>query len=297
MSRCAFVNGRYVAHGDAAVHIEDRGYQFADGVYEVIAVHQGGLVDEEPHMVRLARSLRELRMDWPMSERALGVVMREVIRRNRVWTGIVYVQITRGSAPRDHKFPKHATPALVVTARRGKAPDPRLLEDGVKIITVDDIRWKRRDIKSTSLLPNCLAKQQAYDAGAVEAWLVDEEGLVTEGTSTNAWIISQDGELITRPATHDILNGITRLALIRLAREEGLSLTERPFTVAEAKRAREAFYSSTTGPVMPVTEIDETVIGNGKPGTFVTKLYAVYQDFMAEAPKVDELPALKAAAE
>ncbi len=297
MSRVAYVNGRYVPHRGAAVHVEDRGYQFADGVYEVVAVHDGRLVDEEPHLDRLARSLGELRMGWPLSPRALQVVMREVIRRNRVHDGIVYLQITRGVAPRDHKFPAHAQPALVVTARSARPADPSVLEDGVRVITIDDIRWARCDIKSVSLLPNCLGKQQAYEAGALEAWQVDADGRVTEGTSTNAWIITAEGTLVTRPATNEILDGITRRALMQLIEREGMAFEERAFTAAEAKRAREAFLTSTTNPVTPVSQVDDAVIGNGKPGSFTLKLHALYREFMAAAPPAARLPDLASAAQ
>jgi D-alanine transaminase len=281
MSRIAYVNGRYVPHGEAQVHVEDRGYQFADGVYEVIAVEDGRLIDEPLHLARLDRSLRELRIDWPMPARALSLVMREVARRNRVRNGIVYLQVTRGVARRDHKFPKVALPALVITARSQTASGLKLFDDGVKVITIPDIRWKRCDIKSVSLLPNVLGKQQAAEAGAYEAWQVDSSGYVTEGTSSNAWIITKDGAVVTRDVSDAILNGITRISLLAVAREQGLAIEERPFTVAEAKQAREAFVTSTTSFVLPVTQIDDTVIGNGKPGSFAARLRDHYADYMA----------------
>jgi D-alanine transaminase len=232
MSRIAYVNGRYVPHGSAAIHIEDRGYQFADGVYEVIAVQSGHLVDETPHMARLERSLAELRIAPPMSRRALGFVMREVIRRNGVRNGVVYLQATRGVARRDHPFPTESDTALVITARRSRPPNRAAIEKGIAVITIPDIRWARCDIKSTSLLPNILGKQQARESGAYEAWQVDRDGMVTEGTSTNAWIVTSAGELVTRQTDNAILNGITRLALIEIARHEGLAFVERPFSVA-----------------------------------------------------------------
>jgi len=200
MSRVAYVNGRYLPHNAASVHIEDRGYQFADGVYEVIAVERGLMVDEGLHLKRLSRSLRELEIAEPMQERALKTVMREVIRRNRVDDGIIYIQMTRGVAPRDHAFPKHATTQVVMTARRSRPHNPKTTEEGVSVITIPDIRWARCDIKSVSLLPNVLGKQRAREAGAYEAWQVDRDGMVTEGTSTNAWIVTKAGEVITREA-------------------------------------------------------------------------------------------------
>ena len=281
MSRIAYVNGRFVPHDDAQVHVEDRGYQFSDGVYEVVLVQDGAMVDEIPHLDRLDRSLKELRIAEPMSRAALRSVIRELVRLNRIKTGLVYMQVTRGVARRDHPFPKNAAPALVMTAKRISMPSPETVENGVKVITIPDLRWERRDIKSVSLLPNVLGKQQAREAGAYEAWQVDGDGNVTEGTSTNAWIVTQDGELITRPATADILNGITRLSILKLADRQGLKFVERAFSVDEAKSAREAFVSSATSFVTPVTQIDDTVIGNGKAGTLSSGLRDSYLDYAA----------------
>jgi D-alanine transaminase len=276
MSRIAYVNGRYLPHGEASVHIEDRGYQFADGVYEVIAAQGGELIDETLHLARLDRSLGELRIAAPMSRRALSLVLRELLRRNRIRDGYVYLQVTRGVAPRDHPFPADTNPSLVITARRGRAANPKAQSEGVGVITIPDIRWARCDIKSIGLLPNVLGKQQAREAGAFEAWQVDAGGMVTEGTSTNAWIITEAGELVTRQASNAILNGCTRLALLEIARRVGLTLVERPFSVAEAKAAREAFLSSTTNPVLPIVRIDDTTIGDGKPGPLGAKLRELY---------------------
>jgi D-alanine transaminase len=276
MSRIAYVDGVYRPHSEAAVHVEDRGYQFADGVYEVIAVRGGKLVDETPHLARLRRSLAELRIDGALADAPIKVVIREVIRRNGIFNGIVYLQVTRGAAPRDHGFPKVARSTLVVTARRSRAPDPRLVEEGVSVITIPDIRWQRCDIKTVSLTANVLGKQQAREAGAYEAWMVDAEGRVTEGTSTNAWIVTADNLVITHAANHAILNGITRQALIAVIRSEGYGFAERPFTVAEAKAAREAFLTSTTADLMPVVAIDGQPIANGVPGILSQKLRADY---------------------
>jgi D-alanine transaminase len=281
MSRIAYVNGRYVPHRLASVHVEDRGYQFADGIYEVIAVSDGRLVDGGPHLDRLERSLRELRIGMPMARRALEQVMREVVRRNGVDNGIIYIQMTRGVAPRDHAFPARPETQVVMTARRAKPQPAKIAEDGVKAITMPDIRWQRCDIKSVSLLPNILAKQAAKEAGAYEAWLVDRNGMVTEGSSTNAWIVTRDGELVTRSVENAILAGITRMAVIEMARAEGLSLVERPFSVSEAKAAREAFVTSTSSYVTPVTQIDDHVVANGKPGSISLKLRERYMRHMA----------------
>ncbi|MDF1790693.1 MAG: D-amino-acid transaminase [Thalassobaculaceae bacterium] len=281
MSRIAYVNGRFVPHSQAEVHVEDRGYQFADGVYEVVLVQNGVMVDEIPHLDRLNRSLDELRIAHPLSRGALRAQMRELVRLNRIRNGLVYMQVTRGVAKRDHPFPKNAKPSIVMTAKRISMPSQDTVDNGVKVITIKDIRWERCDIKSVALLPNILGKQQARENGAFEAWQVDDDGNVTEGTSSNAWIVTQDGELVTRPATHDILNGITRLSILKLAARQGLKFVERPFSVEEAKKAREAFASSATAFVTPVTQIDDTVIGNGKAGTLSSGLRDSYLDYAA----------------
>ena len=276
MPRLAYVNGRYVPHRGASVHIEDRGYQFADGVYEVTPVAKGVVVDEELHLDRLERSLRELRIPMPMKRAALKLVSHELARRNGLTYGFVYMQVTRGVAPRDHKFPKSAKPALVMTTRQLKPASAKALAEGISVITVPDIRWQRRDIKSTALLPNCLAKQAAAEAGAAEAWMVDPDGSVTEGSSTNAWIVTREGRVVTRKATNEILNGITRQVLLRVIADNGLTLEERPFTVAEAYRAQEAFLTSSSNFVMPITRIDSHSVGNGQPGEITGKLRRAY---------------------
>ena len=282
MSRIAYVDGVYRPHRDASVHIEDRGYQFADGVYEVIAVRGGKLVDERLHLVRLRRSLTELRIEGALADAPLKFVLREVVRRNGVLDGIVYLQISRGIAPRDHGFPKTARPVLVVTARRSRPANPKLAEDGISVITMPDIRWERCDIKTIALIANVLGKQQAREAGAYEAWMVDGEGRITEGTSTNAWIVTTDNLIMTRGADHAILDGVTRQALIALIRRGGYRFAERSFTVAEAKAAREAFLTSTTSDLLPVVAIDGQPVANGVPGLLTQKLRAEYLAHVAE---------------
>jgi D-alanine transaminase len=268
MSRIAYVNGRYRPWRDATVHIEDRGYQFSDGVYEVCEVKGGRMVDEPRHLARLERSLGALRIAMPMSPAALGVVMRETIRRNRVENGIVYLQITRGVARRDHAFPPAGTaPSIVVTARTlDGAGNEAMAEQGVAVVTVPDNRWARVDIKSVALLPNVLAKQAAREQGAREAWFVDRHGNVTEGSSSNAWIVTADRKVVTRAADTTILRGITRDVLMGAIAAQGLSLEERPFTVVDALAAREAFLTSATQIVMPIVRIDGKPVGGGKPG-------------------------------
>ena len=280
MSRVAYVNGTYQPHGDATVHVEDRGFQFADGVYEVWSVFDGRMADFDGHMTRLHRSLNELRIDIPMSREALRRVLNETVRRNRVREGLVYLQVTRGTARRDHPFPPEGTPpSVIVTARslplsKGNANAAK----GVAVVTHPDIRWGRCDIKTVGLLANVLAKQAAKEKGAAEAWMVDEMGLVTEGSSTNAWIVDENGKLRTRDTQANILRGITRAAVLKLIEAEGLEFEERAFSVDEAKRAREAFYTSASGFVMPTVSIDGTTIGDGKPGPIATKLRTLYLD-------------------
>ena len=281
MSRIAYVNGQYVRHQDAAINIEDRGYQFADGVYEVIAAVGGRLVDSERHFERLERSLSELRIAPPCARRVLYVIAREVLRRNNVRDGILYLQITRGVAPRNHAFPDNSAPSLVMTASRSRRPPSALVEQGVAVITIEDTRWRRTDIKSVSLLPNVLGKQLARDVGAYEAWLVDSNGMITEGTSTNAWIVTSEGEAVTRPLDHSVLAGITRLALLDVARGQGIPLVERAFSTAEAYSAAEAFLTSTTAFVLPVTSIDGQEIGDGRPGPVTRTLIESYLDHVA----------------
>lgn len=283
MGRVAYAGGRYVPHPEARVHVEDRGYQFADAVYEVIAVHHGRLVDEDEHLARLDRSLRELGIAWPLSERALRFKIRELIRRNRLGArGMIYVQISRGVAPRNHAFPKDCAPVLVMTARTLPAFDYAEASRGVSVITVSDQRWRRCDIKSVSLLANVLARQQAVEAGAYEAWLVDGDGLVTEGTASNAWIVTAGGLLLTHDASHAILNGITRQAVLRIAADHGVVLREGPFSIAEAKSAAEAFLTSTTSLIKPVVRIDDTVVAGGSIGPLTARLLDHYVEHVGE---------------
>jgi D-alanine transaminase len=286
MARYAYVNGRYVDHRNARVHVEDRGYQLADGVYEVVGVRDGKLIDEALHIDRLDRSLRELRIAWPVSRAALGFVIRELMRRNRLRDGLVYIQVTRGVARREHAFPaRPVKPALVLTTRNNARPeaDPG---PGIAVKSEPDIRWERCDIKTVALLPNVLAKQAARESGAYEAWLVDGEGRVTEGASTNAWIVTDDDELVTRHTDTGILAGITRHTLKVLAGTLQLKLIERPFTLVEAKKAREAFITSATSFVTPVVKIDGEPIGDGKVGPVVRRLREEYVRFASTGEQV-----------
>lgn len=283
MSRIAYVNGQYRDMRDASVNIEDRGYQFSDGVYEVCEIRNGKVVDMPRHLTRLQRSLHELRIDMPMPLASLEIVIHETVRRNRVNYGIVYLQVTRGVARRDHAFPVNPVkPALVVTARGlNFQKNQDTASKGIGVITISENRWPRVDIKSVSLLPNVLAKQQARENNAYEAWFVDHDGHVTEGASSNAWIISKDGKVITRSAESGILAGVTRAVLTEVLAALQIKLEVRPFTPAEAYEAAEAFVTASSQIVMPVVRIDGREIGNGKPGSIALRLRDEFHRFSA----------------
>lgn len=276
MSRIAYVNGRYAPHDEARIHIEDRGYQFSDGVYEVAAVCRGRVVDEEPHLDRLERSLQALRMDLPLPRRALRLVTREVLRRNRVRDGMVYLQITRGVAARDHPFPAAPEGALVLTARPIAWPRTAADDRGVDVVSLPDQRWGRCDVKSVSLLPNVLGKQAARERGAFEAWFIDPDGYVTEGASTNAWLVDEGGRIVTRGLEANILGGITRQTVIALAGAAAIEVVERAFTLEEALQAPETFLTSTTAFVRGVVRIDGRTVGEGAPGPVTLRLRDAY---------------------
>ena len=282
MSRIAYVNGGYVPLRQAMVHVEDRGYQFGDAVYEVCEVRGGRLVDERRHLERLRRSLEALQIRLPMSHSALGIVLREVVARNRIGYGIVYLQVSRGVARRDHAFPApDVPPSLVVTARPLNARRNEVLAAaGIAVVSVPDNRWGRVDIKTTGLLPNVLARQAAIAQGARDAWFVDNDGKVTEAASANAWIVTEAGRVVTRPADHGILKGITRTVLFDVIKALGLLLEERPFTLTEAYAAREAFVTAASQIVLPVVRIVGHVIGEGRPGPLATALRRTFHQYV-----------------
>jgi len=285
--RVAYVNGRYLPHGAASVHIEDRGLQFADAVYEVCAVLGGRLTDEEGHLDRLERSLRELSIRMPMGREPLRLVMREMIRRNRLKDGLLYLQVTRGSHKRDHPMPAVHRSTLIMTARPMNLTSvEKRRAEGVAVVTLPDIRWGRCDIKTTGLLPNTMAKTEARKLGAFEAWLTDAHGQVTEGASTNAWIVTEEGVVVTRSLSSNILAGVTRLGVMNALKQEGFNaLEERPFSVAEALAAHEAFITSASGGVIPVVSIDGKTIGDGKPGPVTRQIHMLYSEFSRQAAK------------
>ena len=278
MGRIAYVNGRFVPHAEAFVHIEDRGYQLADAVYVVWALFDGKLADAEGHFVRLERSLSELRIDMPMSRAALTLVLKEAVRRNRIREGLLYLQVSRGVAKRDHAFPTEPVrPAVVMTVSAvDRVASEARAAKGVSVVTTPESRWGRCDIKTVGLLPNALAKQKAREAGAVEAWFVDELGFVTEGASSNAWIVDADGRLRTRDTNANILRGITRSTLLSVIKREGMEVDERPFTPADALAAKEAFITGAGTLVLPVVTVDGKPVGEGKPGPVATKLRRLY---------------------
>ncbi|HEY5347291.1 MAG TPA: D-amino-acid transaminase [Rhizomicrobium sp.] len=275
--RIAYVNGRYLPHGVAGVHIEDRGLQLADSIYEVCNLTGGVLLDEGAHLDRLERSLAAIEMDMPMGRTALALVMRETVRRNDARDGLLYLQVTRGALRRDHPIPAHPPrPTLILTLHpTNTGAAARRMEEGVGVLTCPDERWARCDIKTTQLLPNLLAKTAARRAGAFEAWLIDADGFITEGASTNAWIVTQAGELVTRGLSHAILPGVTRAVILDAARNAQMKIVERKFTLAEALGAQEAFISSATGSAVPVVAINGQKIGNGQPGPVTRRLHTL----------------------
>ncbi len=274
MSRIVYVDGQFVPEEDAKVSVFDRSFLFADGVYEVTSVLDGRMIDNEAHLARLRRSLAELKLDFPMSDTEIAVAQAETIRRNGLSEGALYLQVSRGAADRDFAFPKAPKPILVMFTQARRLADNPVAARGISVITLPDIRWQRRDIKTVQLLYPSMAKQQALDAGADDAWLV-EDGFVTEGTSNNAWIV-KGGRLITRQLSNDILHGITRAVALRLAAEDAVVIEERPFTVAEALAADEAFVTSATTFVTPVVRIDGKPVGNGNPGSVTGRLRQLY---------------------
>lgn len=282
MSRIVYVNGEYVPEEDAKISVFDRGFLFADAVYEVSAVVGGKLIDNDLHLKRLARSMNELGMTPPGTDAEIEAIQKEVLRRNDLVEGLIYLQVTRGAADRDFAFPKDAKPSLVMFTQKKPLIDLAAAEKGIAIITVPDIRWKRRDIKTVALLPASLAKQAAVDAGAADAWLV-EDGYVTEGSSNNAFIVTADGKIVTRQLGSEILHGITRKAVIAMAEKENLEIEERAFTPEEAYEAREAFFTSASGFVMPIVKIDGHILGNGVPGPVAEKLRNIYVKMTKEA--------------
>lgn len=281
MSHVAYVNGRYVPHKEATVHIEDRGYQFADAVYEVTCIWNGKPVDHAAHLRRLVRSLAELRISMPCSAAALTAITREIVWRNRIQKGTVYLQVGRGVAPRNQSFPiKPTKPSIVMTAKHGTGPSESLAQKGVKVTVQPDIRWGRVDIKTVGLLPNALAKQAAVEAKAFEALLVKPDGTVTECSTANAWIVTKDKVLVTHPTTNEILGGVTRDTVKRIAKAAGYEVQERTYNLDEALAAKEMFLTGTTTFVLPVVQVDERSIANGGPGQVSLDLRQRYVDYV-----------------
>tara|TARA_B100000686_G_scaffold344905_1_gene428435 strand:- start:1038 stop:1892 length:855 start_codon:yes stop_codon:yes gene_type:complete len=279
MSRVAYVNGNYLDFKKSLVHIEDRGYQFADGVYEVFNVSESKLVDYDLHLKRLYRSLGELKIKSPISKYTYIYHIKNIIRMNIMTDGLIYLQITRGVAPRDHKFPTEQKSSIVITGRHHSADEYEIkFKKGINVTTHDDIRWGRCDIKTVSLLPNVLAKQDAYIKGASEAWLINKEGYITEGCASNAWILRKDNTLITHPSNNSILTGITRTSFIKGLKKHSIKFKELRFKMNDVKVAKEAFATSATQHVTPVVKVDKIKIGNGKPGKFASIFRNAYME-------------------
>lgn len=276
--RVSYVDGRYLRHGEAGVHIEDRGLQLGDSVYEAFRIDAGRLRDEEEHIDRLERSVGEIEMAMPMPRAALKAVMHETLRRNGVRDGLLYLQVTRGALRRDHPIPKAAPkPTLILTVHPlDMAAMARRREHGISVATAPDERWARCDIKSTQLLANVLAKTAARRAGSFEVWMVDRDGFVTEGASTTAWIVDATGRLVTRDLSHAILPGVTRRIVLELAAEAQIPVVERSFTPDDAAAAREAFLTAASGAAIPIVSINGHTIGDGKPGPLTRRIAELY---------------------
>ncbi|SIO94845.1 D-amino-acid transaminase [Vibrio spartinae] len=276
MERIVYVDGAYVPESEAKVSIFDRGFLFADAVYEVTSVLDGKLIDNAGHIARLERSCRELGIKMPATAEQLTSIQQTLIEKNHLVEGGIYLQLTRGNeGDRDFSYQDAIEPTLVLFTQAKALVDCPKVKHGIKVISFEDIRWKRRDIKTTSLLPACLAKHAAHAAGADDVWLI-EDGYVTEGGSSNAYIVTQEGTLVTRPLSHDILHGITRAALMKLVQDTGIAVEERLFTIEEAMQAREAFISSATTFVWPVVAIDDQPVGDGQPGPIALQLRDIY---------------------
>ena len=282
MGRTVYVNGEYLPEQDAKISVFDRGFLFADGVYEVAAILQGQLIDNKQHMRRLRRSLKELNMPSPGDDATIEAIQKELIRLNHVDEGVVYLQVTRGAADRNFAYPKDSSPSLVLFTQEKEIINLPAAKTGIKIITTEDIRWGRRDIKTVALLAASMAKMSAMNSGADDAWLVDQDGYITEGSSFNAYIVTPDGTIITRHLSNEILHGITRNAVLQLAEKDGLKVIERPFTVEEACQAQEAFITAAGIFVLPVIQMDINVLGSGTPGPVSTKLRSIYIDMALE---------------
>lgn len=280
MTRIAYVNRHYIPHHEAAVHIEDRGYQFADGVYEVIAYYNRIMVDGDLHLLRLMRSLEALGIPVPMSPRALAIVMHEVIDKNPYNNGALYLQVSRGVAKRDHVYKDDIRPSLVMTCAREKPVNADEVTKGKEVILREDTRWLRRDVKTVSLLANVMLKNEATKLGKREAWLTDGEGYITEGSVSNAFIVDKKGTIITRDEDVSLLSGITRHRLLAIAEEAGIKVELRRFTVEDIKNASEAFLSSSTSHIVPIIKVDDMKIGDGKPGKIFKTLFGRYVDYI-----------------
>jgi D-alanine transaminase len=283
MTRISYINGNFLPHEEAKIHMEDRGYVFSDGVYEVALIKNGVFIDWQEHCERLQYSLDGLRIEFKVSAVELEKTVRELLAKNNMQEAVLYLQITRGVAKRDHQFPSPPPkPAVAMMLSPFNPPPAEQYASGIKAITLPDLRWKRRDYKTISLLPNTLAKQQAVEAGAGEAILIEEDGCITEGSATNFFIVDKAGNVRTHPISHRILGGITRMGVLQFARANGINVIEKPFAKDELFSASEAFITSTTKHILPVTMVDGKNIGDGKVGPVTTKLVELYKQYIAQ---------------
>ena len=278
MKNITFINNKFVNHSKAKISVDDRGFLFADSIYELISVFNKRIIDIEQHLNRLALSLKKVKIKYKVNKQKLRIIINKLIKLNKIYNGYIYIQITRGVAERKHEFPKKYNPTIIIFTKHLDI-DKKIYKKGVKIITIPDLRWLRRDIKTTSLLPNVLSKQIAIEKNAFESWLIDNKK-ITEGSASNAWIINNSKTIITHPANNKILKGVTRDTLIKILKKNGLNVKEKAFNLIEAKNAKEAFLTSSTLSILPVIKIDNYNIANGKPGDITKKIMNLYNNYI-----------------
>ena len=278
MKNITYINNKFIDHNKAKISVDDRGFLFADSVYELIGVLNKKIIDLDQHLNRLKVSLRKVKIKYKLSKKKFEETINKLIKLNSIFNGYIYIQITRGVAERKHEFPEKYHPTTIIFTKHLKI-NKDIYEKGVKIITIPDIRWLRRDIKTTSLLPNVLSKQLAVEKNAFESWLIDN-GNITEGSASNAWIIKSSNTIITHPANTKILKGVTRDTIIKILKKNNFNVIEKPFNLIEAKNAKEAFLTSSTLSVLPVVKIDNYNISNGKPGDITKKITYLYNNYI-----------------
>tara|TARA_B100000029_G_scaffold516680_1_gene632676 strand:- start:15761 stop:16639 length:879 start_codon:yes stop_codon:yes gene_type:complete len=280
MKNLTYLNNKFVEHSKAKISVEDRGFLFSDSIYELISVLNGELIDLKPHLNRLKSSLKKIKINYKVNQLKFQNVIKKLIKNNKIFNGYVYIQITRGVAERKHEFPLKYKPSVIIFTKNLNINN-NIYKKGIKIITIPDIRWLRRDIKTTSLLANVLSKQMAVEKNAFESWLIDD-GYITEGSASNAWIIKNSNTIITHPSNTKILKGVTRDTVIKILKKNNFKIKERAFNLIEAKNAKEAFLTSSTLSVLPVVKIDNYNISNGKPGDITKKIMFLYKNYISK---------------